>query len=168
MYDQLKTLISAAKSDISKSKSAIYETRARVCLEHLPQIHKTHFKEASMKGSSSWLTCLPLADYGFVLNKHEFVDAIALRYNMPVDSLPKHCGCGKENDINHSMTCLKGGYVHLRHNQVRDLEAKLLSEVCHDIVTEPVLLPLSGEEFRLASVNRADSARLDVSARGVW
>ena len=62
----------------------------------------------------------------------------------------------------------EGGYVHLRHNQVRDLEAKLLSEVCHDVVTEPVLLLLSGEQFRLASANRADSARLDVSARGVW
>ena len=62
----------------------------------------------------------------------------------------------------------KGGYVHLRHNQIRDIEAKLLSEVCHDVVIEPPLLPLTGKQFPLRSTNEAAEARLDVSARGVW
>ena len=81
--------------------------------------------------------------------------------------LPKLCGCGKPNDINHTMICAKGGYVHLRHNQIRDIEAKLLSEVCHGVI-EPPLLPLTGEKFPLRSTNEAAEARLDVSAKGVW
>ena len=42
------------------------------------------------------------------------------------------------------------------------------SEVCHDVVIEPPLLPLTGEQFPLRSTNEAAEARLDVSARGVW
>ena len=34
---------------------------------------------ASEKCALSWLTFLPLADFGFVLNEHEFHDAILLR-----------------------------------------------------------------------------------------
>ena len=124
--------------------------------------------EAAQKGVSSWLTCLPLEEHGFILNKKEFSDALCLRYNITLKGLPKLCGCGKPNDINHTMICPKGGYVHLRHNQIRDIEAKLLSEVCHDVVIEPPLLPLTGEQFPLRSTNEAAEARLDVSARGVW
>ena len=63
--------------------------------------------------------------------------------------------------------CKRGGYVSIRHNQIRDLEAKLLSEVYRDVTTEPHLLPLSGEVFP-RSTNTSQEARLDVSARGVW
>ena len=40
--------------------------------------------------------------------------------------------------------------------------------VCFDVQKEPVLLPLSGEQFRLKSANTAQEARPDVSARSVW
>ena len=167
-YEQVLQASKAAKVQISKSKEALYKQRMDDCLEHLPEEQKAHFMEASKKGSSLWLTCLPISDFGFVLNKCEFIDAISLRYNFPLTNLSRHCGCGKDNDMNHAMICPKGGYVHLRHNQVRNLEAKFLSEVCHDVALEPTLLPLSGERFNQASANTADAARLDVSARGVW
>ena len=51
---------------------------------------------------------------------------------------------------------------------IRDLEASLLQEVCKDVKTEPKLIPLSGESFRLKSTNTRQDARLDISARGVW
>ena len=38
-------------------------------------------KQAREKGSSSWLTVLPLKTYGFTLNKGEFRDSLFLRYN---------------------------------------------------------------------------------------
>ena len=53
----------------------------------------------------------------------------------------------------------------MRHNSLRDCEAKLLREVCRDVKTEPVLIPTVGE---MASGNTADRARADVSAIGVW
>ena len=57
------------------------------------------------------------------------------------------------------MICPKGGYVNFRHNQVRDIVVKLLSEVCHDVATEPPLLPLTGEQFPLRTTNKANDAR---------
>ena len=44
----------------------------------------------------------------------------------------------------------------------------LLEEVCNDVEVEPVLLPLSGEQFQQRSVNRCENAHLDVSARSFW
>ena len=79
--------------------------------------------------------------------------------------MPKFCGCGTENSLEHLMTCKKGGYVSMRHNALRDSEAKLLEEVCKDVRIEPQLIPTAAE---MASGNVADGARLDISAIGVW
>ena len=49
-------------------------------------------------------------------------------------------------DIQHSMSCKKGGFMSIRHNNLRDLTASIASEVCKDTEIEPKLLPLSGEE----------------------
>ena len=122
---------------------------------------------ANEKGSSLWLTAQPNPEHGFFLNKIEFKDAICLRYNWQVKGLPKHCACGKENDTDHCLTCKKGGYVNLRHNVLRDTEAALLREVCHDVRTEPGLIPVENEILSMAT-SQEENARLDVSARGVW
>ena len=55
-----------------------------------------------------------------------------------------------------------------RHDQLRNLEAKMLSEVCQDIKIEPQLQPLTGENMSLQSANTEDSASLDVKARGFY
>ena len=34
----------------------------------------------------------------------------------------------------HALSCPKGGFPSLRHNEVRDLTANLLSEVCNNVV----------------------------------
>ena len=51
---------------------------------------------------------------------------------------------------------------------IRDVTAKLLDEVCHDVRVEPQLLPVTGENFREPTANRSCEARLDISARSVW
>ena len=56
----------------------------------------------------------------------------------------------------------------MRHNELRDLTASLLSEVCHDVGVEPLLQPLSGEILAGRSANVSPEARLDISARGFW
>ena len=43
---------------------------------------------ATEKGSSAWLTVLPLKDLGLNLNKKEFRDAVKLRYDWPVEDIP--------------------------------------------------------------------------------
>ena len=69
------------------------------------------------------------------------------------------------NDIDHVMTCKKGGYVSMRHNVVRDVEAKLMQSVCSDVRTEPELIPTTEEA---AEGNTAVKARLDISSVGMW
>ena len=44
------------------------------------------------------------------------------------------------------MSCKKAGFVALQHNEVRDMLATLLSDVCKDIELEPSILTLNGEE----------------------
>ena len=60
--------------------------------------------------------------------------------------MPPFCGCGQKNSIDHTLICKKGGYVAMRHNNLRDLNADMQSEVCCDVVLEPRLLPLTNEE----------------------
>ncbi len=46
--------------------------------------------------------------------------------------------------------------------------ASLLTEVCHNVATEPPLQPLTGELFSASSVNTSNHARPDIRARGFW
>lgn len=119
-------------------------------------------------GASNWLTALPIKAKGFSLNKQEFFDALALRYGWHMDGLPQSCWCGSPFNTNHAMICKTGGFVVIRHDEVRDLTAQMLREVCHDVRVEPELLPTGGRSFTLRSVNTAEDARLDISARGFW
>ena len=123
----------------------------------------------SEKGASCWLTSLPLKEYGFLLNKQEFQDALALRYNIPLSTLdrPKLCICGQINSANHCLTCKLGGYVTLRHDSLKKTTAKLLSQVCKDVVIEPTLQNVTNQLLARGS-NKDKGARLDVSARGFW
>ncbi len=66
------------------------------------------------------------------------------------------------------MICPKGGSPIIRHNEVRDLTADLLTEVCHDVEIEPILQELTGGHLSLRTANTEDGARLDVKAQGFW
>ena len=120
---------------------------------------------AAEKGASSWLSALPIGSLGYAINKQEFRDAVALRYGWTVSEMPRFCACGAGNSIDHALVCKKGGYVSLRHNSLRDAEAKLMESVCKDVRKEPALLSTNREDI---NGNKADGARLDISAIGVW
>ena len=129
---------------------------------------RKRIKMAQEKGASSWLTALPIKDLGFSLNKQEFQDAVALRYSLPIKNLPSTCTCGKIFTTDHAMICKMGGFVTIRHNELRDTIHDMLSEVCVDVKKEPLLIPLTGEKLKNASSNKLDNARVDVSARDFW
>ena len=63
---------------------------------------------------------------------------------------------------------MTGGFIVIRHNDVRDFTAEILHEVCKDVETEPFLTPLTGENFKHKTAKKDDGARVDVAARGVW
>ena len=120
------------------------------------------------KGASIWLTALPMDMHGFALHKSAFRDALSLRYNWPIQNQPSSCSCGHTFSIDHALSCPTGGFPAIRHNEVRDITASLLSEVCHNVLIEPHLQPLSGEVLTLRSANTDDNSRLDVAANGFW
>ena len=97
------------------------------------------------KGASTWLSVLPLEEYGFALHKGAIRDALALRYGWSPANAPLNCACGTHFSVEHVMSCPKGGYPSIRHNEIRDLTATLLSEVCHNVSIEPHLQPMTGE-----------------------
>ena len=122
-------------------------------------------QQTQEKGVSSWLGVLPLEEYGFVLNKGEFRDAIKLRYGNHLRGLPQECPCGQQFGVTHALNCKKGGFVIIRHNNIRDFEANLLKKVCSDVETEPRLQPVQGEQIEGLV---GDKARPDIRARSVW
>ena len=75
--------------------------------------------------------------------------------------MPTRCPCGSKFDIQHSIGCKKGGFVTIRHNNLRDLTAKILSEVCYNTKTEPTIVPLIGEDLSNWTANKTNKARLD-------
>ena len=143
------------RQHLEKIKSSLGDTD-RKCLD------------AVLDGSSIWLTTLPLVSHDFYLDKRTFWDAMYIRYNIPIDKLPSHCTCGTTFTVEHAMSCKTGGFIAIRHNDIRDLTAKLLSEVGKDVKVEPSLEPLSGEVFDQKSANTTDEARVDISVRGFW
>ena len=119
-------------------------------------------KISAKKGSSVWLTLLPLQEQGFNISKREFRDAVKLRYDCPFDDIPSVCAC-EENftvTVDHGMICKGGVFVIRRHNELRDHEADLLSMVFNDVEVEPVLQDITEEQLMRGS-NRAQDARLD-------
>ena len=83
-------------------------------------------------GASIWLSSLPLT-------KRKFFDAVLLRHGWELKHLPHECVCKAKYNIDHALTCKTGGFVTLRHNEIVNVTADMLSMVCKDIRKEPAL-----------------------------
>ena len=81
---------------------------------------------------------------------------------------PEACICGVKLNVDHAFNCPCGGLPSIRHNELRDITAALMSEVCHNVTIEPTLQPLSGETLNPHSAITEDDARSDVRAEGFW
>ena len=104
-----------------------------------------------------------------VLNsRRQFRDGIALRYTWEAKNTPAICPCGKDFSLTHALHCAKGGYTHLRHNEIRDVFANLMDDVCHDVQIEPKLQTLDGKICSSNCTTTDDDARLDIKANGLW
>ena len=68
-------------------------------------------------------------------------------------------------DTSHALNCKIGGFVTIRHNNIKDYEANLLAKIYTDIETETSLQPI---ERQIVNGIPGDNARLNVRARGVW
>ena len=128
--NNIRNNITNQREDIHKHK--LEELRARMSNEL-----KRANELASMKGSSNWLNSLPLKNEGYNLNKREFFDALSIRYRWTPKRLPTNYARGKKFNIYHALTCMEGGFIHRRHDEVRNIFAEMLQQVCNDVAVEP-------------------------------
>ena len=131
----------------------------------MPTKAKRAVELATEKGSSNWLTVIPLKELDYNLNKKEFRDAIKLRYDWEITDTPMICACGVQFSVDHAIVCQRGGFIIQRHNELRNLEVEMLRMVCNDVEVDPVLQEVTWETLNHAA-NKAPDARLDIHARG--
>ena len=120
------------------------------------------------KGVSSWLTSYRISDHGFDLRKHQFWDSPRLRYGWVLPNMSSTCCYCAKMDVQYGVSCKRGGFVTIRHNDLQDLTANLLSNVCNDVEIEPKLLPVTGEISSNTGANTRTEARLYIRSRGFW
>ena len=166
-YEALTNQISA-KAEIQRERRQKADLNANRLREELTPTLKKAMDLAKEKGSSSWLTTLPLEEHGFCLHKGAFVDALALRYGWCPPNTATNCVCGANFTIEHALSCPRGGFPSIRHNEIRDLTATLMTEVCNNVCVEPDLQPFSSETMARRTAITTDNARLDIVANGFW
>ena len=101
-----------------KNRSQKVRMAVEVC-EQLPLTMKKAAGLAQEKGTSVWLTVLPIEEHGFALHKGTFCDTMALRYGWQPHGMLTVCICGKQNSVSHALSCAREGYVIMRHNEIR-------------------------------------------------
>ena len=156
------------KATVHNEKHSRLKQSAKIIQEQLPAPLQRSMELSQEKGASTWLTALPIDNHGFALHKTAFRDALSLRYGWAIKNSPSHCSCGHAFSIAHALSCPTGGYPSIRHNQVRDITASLLTEVCHDVSIEPHLQPITGESMAHRMANTDDQSRLDIAVSGFW
>ena len=135
-------IINEIKYSKKKESDVLLKEKLFTINQELDAQRKKPTDDASQPGASSWLSAIPLEQYGFALNKAEFKDALLLRYGKELKGLPATCPCGQKYDTTHAVNCKKGGFVAIRHNKIRDYEANLLAKVYTEVETEPSLQPI--------------------------
>ena len=115
------------------------------------------------------MTARPLEDHQTVLHKGDFRDAIFLRYLWTPNGLPSLCSCGNHFSTEHSLSCMRGGFRGLLHNEAKSIFYHAFKDAgFKDVRQEPILQPLSRETFRYNSANTDAEARSDISVNHFW
>ena len=154
-----KERISEIKNNNNKERTKAENISLSRIRENMPkdQIRANHILQ--QPGCKNWLNNIPIEEFNYSINKQQFLNAVRLRYQLPMPNLPTRCSCGEKFDAQHVMSCKKGGFVTLRHNKLRDSTGALLEEVCHDVAIEPVLPQITYNNFVPSTANTNDGAR---------
>ncbi len=144
------------KQEIKSAKMKAQNKILKSLREEMGPIQFKLNELACAKGASNWLTLLPQAEEGYDLNKELFWDLIRIRYGYQLKRMPVKYECCTTFDLQHALSCKKGGFVLLRNNELRNVIALMLKTVCKDVTTEPSLQPLKGEDLHEVSAITGD------------
>ena len=148
-------------------REKINQEKLRQFLATSDEKTKRMMETLNQKGALKCLTNLPIKENGYELMKQEFWVTTKIRHNWPLDRIPSQCICGASFDVTHALFCKKGGFITLRHNEVRDKTSELLDEVCVNVRKEQILQEVNDEDFP-REVNKSKEAPLDISAHNFW
>ena len=97
------------KKSIAKEREMEQKEQLKFILysEDLTKMERKKIGICQEPGASNWLTALPLREADFSLNKQEFKDALAIRFNISIKGFPETCACGSEFTCDHAMICKK-------------------------------------------------------------
>ena len=113
------------RSEILATQHKQLQEFANSVYDRFPSELRSSVELACEKGASNWLSCLTLRSHGFALHKSAFRDGLLLRHHWtPSLACPASCACGNDFTIDHCISCPKGSFPSLRHNEVRDLTAQ--------------------------------------------
>ena len=85
---------------------------ASILQPSLPSPLQRAMSLAQEKGASSWLTTLPIKEFGFALHKSAFRDALALRYGWQALNVPTTCPCAELLHRSCPIMCKRGLSLH--------------------------------------------------------
>ena len=127
-----------------KSSTAFYDNLLRNLSSKMTPAQLKANDIATSGGASIWLSSLPLKHERFSLAKGEFFDAVLLKIWMGHECVYK-----TKYNINHALTCKTRGPFKLRHNEIVNVTADMLSIVSKDVKKEPTLntTPDNNDEF---------------------
>ena len=166
VYEDIKAAVTAAKSTVKSLKNDHYQKILDEVSSQIQDESKAKALEASQeKGASSWLNVLPLKSLNYSLDKDSFRVALFIRYGLPIKRLPSICVCGSKFSVEHALNCKKGGFITSRHNELRQITAEFLKEVCLDVEEEPLLQEITGEVFKSKATKTEKDTRLDMAAK---
>ncbi|KAL5486419.1 hypothetical protein EMCRGX_G018891 [Ephydatia muelleri] len=142
-YEILQDQLSA-KAEFHKSKREQHSNAALILKDILPPSLAHAMDLSQEKGASTWLSVLPLEEYGFALHKGAFRDALALRYGWSPANAPLNCACGTHFSV---VSCPKGGASSTTHdsheNEKKRKYDQRIREVEHASFT-PLILSCTG------------------------
>ena len=116
-----------AKLDARKIRNQQQNQDAEELLERLPANMRRALEVSKEKRGLSWLSTLPIAEDSFALHKGAFRDTLCLCYGWRPADLPSVCICGKNFSVEHALSCPHGGLPSVRHNELRDITAQMLT-----------------------------------------
>ena len=110
------------KEKIKQEKEAHEKALRATIYSEASQQLKRQLDHMSRPGATSWLSARPLKESNLHLSKSDFRDLIRLRYLLPLKNMPLTCVWGKDYTITHALTCVTGGFIIMRQNDVRDTQ----------------------------------------------
>ena len=126
----LNSVLGSGKRVQQYFTKALEEDRYNKLLESMDPPDRARLLSCAGPGASGWLTAIPY-NSSLTLSNEEFSTAVLLRLGLPIPLCagPTTCVCKSPMDPHghHALSCTTGGWLQIRHNQLRETWIDILT-----------------------------------------